>query len=574
MPYLNPKTGQEVALTGSLGEQNLAANKAGYDYVPRAVTPPATTPTPPTPANMSVGATNQAKGLNPNGTPTTPEAPTPTITTPTPTTTPSPYYSRVSPEPTPVTAQSATDLEAEKRRQAQAQIDALNKQYDSMLAQQATANEQARRSTSSISVLTGLAGSSEAGVQAEATQGRATKANQAIEAERGVAIQGVLSKIRSEAIDEAKQSRLEARQSAQDQVAYREKAQAEAVSNLTNLAAGGVTFDGLKTGDPEAFAHMSKMFGGDEALRGAFVLNTPQNAVIDKKIEGGKYIIAKQNPLTGKISIESVDLGIPPGYSKSVDLGNQMMFVPDNFDPNNPSGPQPYYVAKGIAPKAPKETGAGAQGAYASDLDAIIGRVPLIIPSENGKVAFNNAISKARDDGDKISAVATAVLRNSPAPVRDDFSNQAKAVKSIDKAIALINSGTQSGLLQNAGQYTFNVFGKDFDPKLAAINAYITSAIQPYRNSITGAAWGDQEDAEYKSLFGSTKYSPTELKERLVRIKEIMKDNSATALNMQINPVDTGYNPFTPKKSIDDYRQEFPQASDEELTALMNEETQ
>lgn len=43
--------------------------------------------------------------------------------------------------------------------------------------------------------------------------------------------------------------------------------------------------------------------------------------------------------------------------------------------------------------------------------------------------------------------------------------------------------------------------GASGDPELAKVNARITQALGLYRQAITGAAWGEQETAEYKSLF-------------------------------------------------------------------------
>lgn len=48
-----------------------------------------------------------------------------------------------------------------------------------------------------------------------------------------------------------------------------------------------------------------------------------------------------------------------------------------------------------------------------------------------------------------------------------------------------------------------NKIGQTSDPRLAALKTRITQATQKYRNAITGAAWGDQETAEYKTLFPS-----------------------------------------------------------------------
>lgn len=193
--------------------------------------------------------------------------------------------------------------------------------------------------------------------------------------------------------------------------------------------------------------------------------------------------------------------------------------------------------------------GNGGGGTYANDLDALIGNAVNTISTKFGQETFKNSISKARNDADKLSTIATVVLKNSPAPIREDFVNQTVGIAQIDKAIKMLNTGTESGVLNSGAQYTFNVFGKDFDPKLAQLNQLIVSAIQPYRNSVTGAAWGTQEEAEYQALFGSTKYSPAELKKRLEGVKQIMKDKTTTALNAQVNPLG-GSNQFDSTSSV------------------------
>lgn len=176
---------------------------------------------------------------------------------------------------------------------------------------------------------------------------------------------------------------------------------------------------------------------------------------------------------------------------------------------------------------------------YKSDLDAVIGNVKATIDSANGKKAFQEAISRARNDADKVSTIASVVLRNAPSNEKTDFANQRFAITQIDKAIKMLDENVKTGKIEATKQYLFNQAGKDYDPKLAQINQYLISAIQPYRNSITGAAWGSQEDAEYQQLFGSTEYSPTELKQRLQGIKEIMVGKSVNALSAYTNPLGT-----------------------------------
>jgi len=176
---------------------------------------------------------------------------------------------------------------------------------------------------------------------------------------------------------------------------------------------------------------------------------------------------------------------------------------------------------------------------YKNDLDALIGNAKSTIPTKFGQEDFASNIARARNDADKINTIATVVLKNSPALVREDFINQTVGIKQIEKAIALLDTKVKTGAINNATQYTYNLVGKDYDPKIAELQQLITSAIQPYRSSVTGAAWGTQEEKEYQSLFGSTKYSPAELKQRLEGVKEIMKDKTTTALNAQVNPLGT-----------------------------------
>lgn len=283
---------------------------------------------------------------------------------------------------------------------------------------------------------------------------------------------------------------------------------------------------------------------------------------IDKSLITSAYVTAKKEADKIKLEAEKTKSDIAKGNMFDLSEGQAQYY-------RDPVTGEVKQLAKINKTYAPKSVGTGTGGGvggnvgkYSTDLDAIIGGVYTTINSKNGKDAFRAEISKARNDADKINLVAKQVLRDQPADTRKDFSQKAAAIGQIDKAIAAIDNGAKTGFINNAKQYTFNVFGKDYDPNLAAIGGYITSAVQPYRNSITGAAWGEQEDGEYASLFGSTKYSPKELKERLVRVKEIMKDTSIAQLNSYVNPLDTYDNPFVQQvqgvqKGVDSTLSEF-----------------
>lgn len=290
--------------------------------------------------SADAAAKANAAALQGGGTP--PAAPGGTPATPG--STPSPYYPRYSPTPAEAATpesylntdfkppESEDDIRARKITAAQSSIDALNKKYDAERADQQVVNEGRDRSTASVSTLTGLAGSSEANVQQGKTTDLNNKDLQRIEAERGNAIVGILSDITKSATEEARQQKLDARASAESIVARKEKLRTEAGTQVANLAKTGVTASGLKTTDPTSYQHLVDTLGGEAQVQAMFTLNRPMETILDKRIENGKYIIAYQNPLDGKTRLESIDLGIPPGYSKTVDAGDRILAVPDNWD--------------------------------------------------------------------------------------------------------------------------------------------------------------------------------------------------------------------------------------------------
>lgn len=191
--------------------------------------------------------------------------------------------------------------------------------------------------------------------------------------------------------------------------------------------------------------------------------------------------------------------------------------------------------------------GGSTSGTYSTDLEFITDAASAVA-AQGGKFSlenFNRRIGRARDDADRVAIVADTILANAPAETRNRFNNDSAAIANIDQAILMLEDGVETGFLNNAAQYTYNIVGKDFDPKLTEINQYITAALQPYRSNITGAAWGQQETKEYERLFGNTKYAPEELLTRLRGLKGIMLNKTSNALNGQVNPLGTTRNFFS-----------------------------
>jgi hypothetical protein len=212
---------------------------------------------------------------------------------------------------------------------------------------------------------------------------------------------------------------------------------------------------------------------------------------------------------------------------------------------------------KDFAPKAVKAagtgTGSGAGGygggnAYATDLDALIGNVGAGITAKNQREAFNASISRARNDQDKISAVAK-VLNISGDP-RADLTNTQIGQNNLRGAISLLKNGTQTGVITSGKDYLFNLAGNQVSPELTQLKQLIVAAVQPYRNSVTGAAWGTQEESEYQSLFGSIKDTPETLLTKLENLDRIMT-------NKRIGIIQSYADPFGANTSFNSYTQPY-----------------
>ncbi len=379
----------------------------------------------------------------------------------------------------------------------QKEIDATNQIYAEKLAKQKQVTQGNLGSQASISARAGIAGSPIGEAQFKNVQEESFGAENLVLAEQSAAINAILGKARKDAVDEIAAKRIAKESGTKDYINFLKEKQTRKQTQVSNLAklmlANNVDPSTL---DQTQLDEIAKSYGVKaNDIKLAYSDATQLNKKDLMSVSEGQTVI---DPNTGKVIFQA-----PKTYKPSTGGGSIGL-----------SG-----------------------GQYADDLDAIIGTTLSTIGSKFGQETFSKQLARTRNEADKLNLVASQVLKNSDAATKSDFRNQAIGVSNIEKAIAELDAGTKTGVINNAGQYLFNVFGKDFDPRLAKINGYITSAIQPYRNSVTGAAWGSQEDSEYQSLFGSTKYSPAELRQRLVQVKEILKAKSAEGLNAFVNPL-------------------------------------
>jgi hypothetical protein len=423
-------------------------------------------------------------------------------------------------------------------RQYQAQIDATNKIYEQQL--RGAQNEGLGRlgSTTAMSARSGTLGSDFGQAQNDKVLGYNREIEGGIQAQQNAKIAEIMGLARKGAADEIAAKTKAKQEGAESYLAYLGSKTERRKSGLSTLAQSlisqGVDPDEI---DPAALKQIASQYGvSEDDIKASYFdarkVADAEAAKADLATRKTEADISKS-----KADIDRINAEIAQGKWQSISEGTMLRNLETGETIKNPKT------------YAPSSSGgaAGAGGVaspYANDLDAIVGATLSTIPSKFGQETFQAQLNRTRNDADKVSLVAAQVLKGAPAEVKRDFTNQAVGIKEIDKAIAAIDRGVQTGVLQNSLQYTFNVFGKDYDPALAAISQNITAAIQPYRNSVTGAAWGEQEDNEYAALFGSTKYDPAALKQRLQGVKEVLKSKSAEGLNSYVNPLNSYGNVF------------------------------
>lgn len=271
------------------------------------------------------------------------------------------YYGRYTDyrdEPVVDEQESFEDIQKRMMKDAQKRINSLYRLERSKLSEQKEYNDEQLRQTRARNALTGLSGSTEADRTTNLTLQGNQRRNDLIRDQIAVEVQNVLSDVTNDAMEMYKFERQEDRLDAQNRMAMDNQRYERAVTNATILAQSGVTAEGLRQTNPEAYQALSTQLGSPDLLNAMFTLNRPQDSILDKRIEGGKYVIAWQNPLDGSVKVETVDLGLPPNYTKTIDAGDRILAIPDDWS-GDPS--ELVTINKGLTPSQ-QASGAGGGG--------------------------------------------------------------------------------------------------------------------------------------------------------------------------------------------------------------------
>lgn len=222
-------------------------------------------------------------------------------------------------------APDEAQIRAEKARQAQAMVNAVNQKFATIEAQDAQTVDLMNRERRASNVLSGLSGSTVGSARTidTAVQGGKLKANTA--AQKDAEIQAILSDAETRGSEEFQNQRTAFIAQQKDKLAaeqtFAANTKTAAMNGLNTLAGGDKSFDELKSSP--GFLQIMKDSGmGEDEIRAAFIKASEANWEKIKEIDAnGKTVFVYKNKTTGAMKTE--ELKLPDG------LGAGYKFVPN-----------------------------------------------------------------------------------------------------------------------------------------------------------------------------------------------------------------------------------------------------
>jgi len=390
----------------------------------------------------------------------------------------------------------------------QAQIDSTNAMYADELSRAKVTGAGRLGTQTAMSARRGLLGSDFGEASAVGQERGNEEVYKSIENERATRVNAILSQAKSDSSSEIRAKREEFTKGLDARLSFYSEADNRKTANsdkaIKALIAQGL---GPKDVDPSQLSQIAKYYGisTDDIIAG---------------YDGAKKTIDEAKAVADLEAAQKGQFNLSEGQARYDASGKLIASRGKTSAPNT--------SAKGnVSP-----TGTGNVG---SDLNYLY---QITRTGKNGNTVklLDSAWNSARNDRDRINLLAQNVVL--PAQIKSDLIQRSTAIPMIDNAISLLDSGVQTGYFNNLGEKAFNKFGNTTDPKINQIKQAIISAVQPYRSSVTGAAWGAQEEAEYQALFGSTLDNPVFLKSKLESMKKLMLQSNIATISSGLSVAD------------------------------------
>ncbi len=289
-----PNVGDSIPGTNLKYEQSDIDNLKNNQTLPR-VTPPSGTPTP----------------------------------TPTPTLTPTVPPVQNPPTPAPTPAPTEEQNYATLLQRAQKNISDVTHSFNTQI-KSADAASAARVNAG------GLAGSTSGGQIY-------TEAQQPIIDARNAAIDQIYQKVQDNALNLTQLTDTEAATAFQQ----KEQIKADAQDSVKTMAANHLDWQAYKTTNPDNYNALVQSLGGDPNYADAlFASSIPKGNVVQSWVSGSTYNQLTTDPVTGKPSIQTYDLGvnIPQNWTADKISTNAVIYHGPNWDPKDPSTFQMFAV--------------------------------------------------------------------------------------------------------------------------------------------------------------------------------------------------------------------------------------
>lgn len=235
-------------------------------------------------------------------------------------------------------------IREQRRREAQAEIDAIDAVYNTMVSDRRVVNEGNLGSTRASDARGGNLGGDFGNANMSRQRDLNENAIKAINAERGVKIQSIFADINKSVKDEVAAKKAEALGQADSYKNYLSDAQTKARAAAASLGSSGLSFDELKSQQPEVLNTLLKNTGYDEFTLATIMNNNKKAAEkinYTYKTVGNKVIGYGLNPKTGEI--ESIEKTIPGlgdkelgEYSPTTLPDGTLIFTPKVIDPSKP----------------------------------------------------------------------------------------------------------------------------------------------------------------------------------------------------------------------------------------------
>lgn len=174
--------------------------------------------------------------------------------------------------------------------------------------------------------------------------------------------------------------------------------------------------------------------------------------------------------------------------------------------------------------------------AYTNALSNVTGK-SSVFTQKSKKAELATYLANGNEDAAR-SMILTSAIDALPAEQATDIIKRRQALDSLREVKELLNSYVEetgkTNLLRGTIDNAIRSIGFSTDPRAQEVQTRITTALQSYRNAVTGAAWGPQETAEYKAILPDIRNTNTLNMQKIDALTGVFEDFDRSALSVRL----------------------------------------